>query len=248
MDRDYTETNLFLEDVERLKRSVEATRFTPLSVKNVATDVAASKPAQQHAEQTELVSRVGNIAKHLSSQWQQHLRASQNTSRLFECLLSDLDIFCGCFNQQLQQQKNASDSSAVPTDRVWVEIDPDRSVGVLHLLWHTVTFTTRANAKPLAIYRYNKSPVFTGRIVAITGHLNDISDSDLWQDDFTQLLSNELTSLYVPAENHTPAVMTVKHLGDEEYPLDQVMAPRQFLLKTVEMLSAGGCFHERELY
>jgi len=234
MDNAHHHTQTFLDDLARLKRSVEAARFS-------APTFNAIDPAQRNVEQTELTSRVGVIATHLSQQWQQHQQAIVNTNRLFERLLSDLDIVCGCFQQQFGTQSSLPNGIAS-------EIDPDRSVGVLNLLWHTLSFTTRGNTKPLAIYRYNQPPVFTGRIVALVGHFNDLSQSDLWQEDFTRLLSHELASLYVPADPETPAVMTARHLGDEEFHFDQHSAPRQFLLKTVEMLSAGGHFHEKEFY
>ncbi len=245
MDNPPSGTNLFLKDIERLKRSVLDARFSPPAFTNSnlpKTPNPLNKPAQHNAEETELVNRVGNIARHLSSQWDQHQQAVSNTNKVFDRLLSELEIFCGCFSQQLPTHvsKTGTETRA--------EIDPDRSVGMLNLLWHTISFTTRGNSKPLAIYRYGQSPVFTGRIVALVGHFNDLSSSDIWQDDFSRLLPNELASLYIPSQSEMPAVMTIKHLGEEEYHLDQQTAPRQFLLKAVEMLSAGGHFHEKEFY
>jgi hypothetical protein len=181
--------------------------------------------------------RVGLLAGHMAHQYGQHQQALRNTTLIFNQLLDDLTTFCGSF-------KEAFGTQPVELHRIFSEMDPDRSIGMLNILWHCLSFTTRGNAKPLALFRPDREPVFTGRILAIRGDFHDISHTYETQQ-FTDLLGFELASLYVPSDPLEPAVMRVPHLGEEEQFLAQPDAARLFLLKTVEMVCGGGFLHEQ---
>src|SRR5690606_10968688 len=105
--------------------------------------------------------------------------------------------------------------------------------GILNVLWHSLSFTTRGNTKPLALNRPGRTPLFTGRIVALHGDFLTLSGS-LQSPSFADLLQHELASLYVPADPGSPAVMRIRHLNGEEHYFHQVDAARLFLLKTTE--------------
>jgi hypothetical protein len=182
--------------------------------------------------------RVQLIAQHMAQQWQSHTRAVEKTNVLFEQLLNDLEPLCEAFKQHFTQL-------GLPTSRTYVEIDPDRSVGILSIQWHTISFTVRGNSKPFALSRSDSTPLFSGRIIALVGDFQELA-IEMQTTDYPDLLQFELASLYVPDEDTAPAVMRARHLGDEESFFHPGEAARMFLLKTVEMTCGGGFFHETE--
>ena len=183
--------------------------------------------------------RVGMIASHMRQQNSEHRVAVKNTNVIFNQLLDSLDIVADGFKETLATED-------VPDTRVFVEVDADRSVGILNVLWHSISFTARGNTKPLAMFRYGLEPVFTGRIVALRGDFLDASN-EMSDMDFPEILEYEIASLYVPSDPTSPAVMKVKHLGDKEHFLNQADAAQLFLLKTIEMICGGGFFHENDI-
>ena len=182
--------------------------------------------------------RVGLLAGHMTHQLCQHQQALRNTKLIFNQLLEDLPALCTTFKEAFKG------ADGVDTGRIFKEIDPDKSVGVLNILWHCLSFTSRGNSKPLALFRPDKDPVFTGRILAIRGDFLDISHTYDTQQ-FSDLLSFELASLYIPSDPLEPAIMRIPHLGEEEQLLNQGDAARLFLLKTIEMVCGGGFLHEQ---
>jgi hypothetical protein len=188
--------------------------------------------AMQH-----LTKRVGLLAGHMTHQASLHEKAMENTNRLFNELLDDLPLVCHRF-------RDAFSSRSMSTERIYAEVDPDRSIGVLNILWHCLSFTSRGNTKPLALSRTSGDPQFTGRIMAIRGDFHDLAHR-YETSDFTDLLPFELASLYVPADPLAPAVLRVPHLGQDEELLDQRSASRVFVTRTVEMVCSGGFLHEQ---
>lgn len=177
------------------------------------------------------------LAGHMLKQLKEHELAVANTNALFEQLLMDLEELVLCF-------KNAFEGRQLDNQRAFTQIDADRSVGILNILWHTVSFTTRGNTRPQALHRPGREPVFTGRIVAMHGNFGEFATT-VDSFDFSGLLEYEIASLFVPADKTSPAIMTIKHLGDEEHYFHQADASRLFLLKTIEMVCGGGFLHER---
>ena len=185
----------------------------------------------------QLMKRVALLAGHMTHQSSLHERAVENTKQIFEELLDDLSVVCESFKSNFNHRD-------METHRIYSEVDPDRSIGVLNIMWHCLSFTSRGNHKPLAIARGGKEPLFTGRILAIRGDFHDLAHT-YETFDFTDLLPFELASLYIPPDPLEPAMMRVPHLGGEESLLEQSTAGRLFLMKTVEMVCAGGFLHEQ---
>lgn len=186
--------------------------------------------------------KVDMLAAHMQSQLKEHDAAMLNTCRVFEYLLQDLDNFVECFEEAFKAR--TPEPNALNTPRIQYQSDPDRSVGILNILWHAISFTTRGNTKPLALNRPGRPPLFTGRIVALNGDFLD-TRSSLHSANFNDLLNYEIASLFVPADPSAPAVMNIKHLSGEELYFHQADAPRRFLLKVVEIICGGGFFHEQ---
>lgn len=179
--------------------------------------------------------RIDFMASHMFQQWKEHEEAQHYTSILFEQLLCQLEEAVVTFRHAFLQRE-------VPIGGVYAKIDSDRSVGILHLLWHTISFTCRGNTKPMALKRRGKEPIFTGRIVATLGDYQDNIMLSHNQDQ-TDLLEDELASLYIPASPVQPVVMRLRH-SKEEFYCHQAEATQQFLLKILEAVCGGGYFHE----
>lgn len=175
------------------------------------------------------------MASHMFYQLKEHEAAQQRTTQMFEQLLCQLEEAVVSFQQSFIKRE-------VPVGSIYARIDADRSVGILHLLWHTVSFTTRGNTKPMALSRNGRKPLFTGRIVALLGDYQENTFGTQAQE-YPDVLQDELASLYVPASPVQPAVMKFRHRKDELY-FHQAEATQQFLLKVLESVCGGGYFHE----
>jgi hypothetical protein len=206
--------------------------------------------AEAHAKTLQTVhQRIDLLASHMSEQMSQHEQAMVNTRLLFERLLDELDLFKDQFSEAFAQR-------SIPLSQIYTEIDPDRSMGMLNVLWHPLTFTTRGNQKPLAFQQPGRPPRFSGRIVAFHGdfhHLMNATASTTMSltdtalngsAQFQDWLRFEIASLYIPADPDEPATMTIRHLNDQRHQFHQEDAARLFLLRTVDMVCSGGFIHE----
>ena len=182
--------------------------------------------------------RLDKLLGHLDNQYKEYLNASKLTSKSFETLLVEMKNVAGYIKTSLMSNK-------IAPAQVFYEIDADRSVGILNILWHTISFTTRGNIKPQALERTDKPPLYSGRIIALNGDFQDL-DQQVQENDFTDMLKAEVASLYIPHNKNIKAVMKIKHLPDEEFYLDYKDAPLNFLLKVVEVVCGGGLYHEED--
>ncbi len=183
--------------------------------------------------------RINIVASHMFKQYKEHLQASSNTSRMFKRILEDMEEI----TEHLQK---AFDLRGVSKTQIFSETDADKSVGILNILWHCISFTTRGNTKPQALYREDGEPLFTGRILALNGDFQDAA-LDIQDQEYPDILQCEIASLYVPADTTAPAIMKVKHLGNKEFQVNQIDAPKQFLLRVIEIICGGGIYHEDDI-
>lgn len=182
--------------------------------------------------------RVNLIASHMFKQYKEHQQATSNTTQLFYRILNDM-------TDVTDDLRKSFSSRGVEPSKIFCEIDADRSVGIINILWHSISFTTRGNTKPQALYREDKSPLFTGRILALNGDFQDAS-LDIQDQEYPDILRCEIASLYVPADTTAPAILKIKHLGNKEFHLNQIDASKEFLLKVIEIICGGGIYHENE--
>jgi len=178
-------------------------------------------------------SHVNVLASHMHKQLKEHEAARVRTNWVFEELLQDMTQLSSRFEQAFTARN-------IDQWRVFSEIDADRSVGILNVLWHTLSFTVRGNTRPLALERSGREPLFTGRIIALHGNFRESAA----QASYPEMLAHELASLYIPGDSSAPAVIRIRHLGKEEQYCHQADAAHTFLLKTVEVVCGGGFFHE----
>lgn len=182
--------------------------------------------------------RVGLVSTHMYKQFLDYQHATVNTNEIFLGMTSDLQ-------DVIDTLKEAFASRNVTTQNIYLDIDPQKSVIIVNILWHKISFTTRCNFQPQALYRENGQHVFSGRIMAIRGNYYEIMKGVMEHDEeMVRLLDNEIASLFVPAEKNQNSIMKIKHLPNREFYLNQVDAPREFALKVVETICGGGFYHE----
>ena len=182
--------------------------------------------------------RVGLVSTHMYKQFLDYQHATVNTNEIFLGMAANLQ-------DVVDTLKEAFSSRNVTTQNIYLDIDPQKSVIIVNILWHKISFTTRCNFQPQALYRENGLHMFSGRIMAIRGNyyetMNGVKNHD---EEMVKLLDNEVASLYIPAETSQNSIMKIKHLSNREFSLSQVDAPREFALKVIETICGGGFYHE----
>ena len=182
--------------------------------------------------------RVNLVSSHMYKQFLDYSHATVNTNKIFSSMSDNLIAI-------VETLKEGFSSRGVTTQNIYIDTDPSKSVIIVNILWHKMSFTTRCNFQPQALYRDLGHHIFSGRIMAIKGSYNEImqgvSDHD---EEMSRLLENEIASLFVPAEVNQNSIMKIKHLPNRELSLNLIDAPREFALKVVETICGGGLYHE----
>lgn len=183
--------------------------------------------------------RTGLVAVHMYKQFLDFQKSNQNTAEIFIRMADIMD-------QVVESLKQSFSVRNIPSGNIYYEIDSTKTVATINILWHTISFTSRFNIAPKALPRDGNNPLFCGRIFAINGNFaNLMQGTNDYDGQMKILLDNEIASLYVPAEKNQSVIMTIKHKDNQEYFLSHVDAPRDFLLKVIEIVCAGGQFHEQ---
>src|SRR3989339_657519 len=112
--------------------------------------------------------RLNLVASHMYKQYKEHQEATNNTTQVFYRILRDMEEITVALKENFTAR-------GVPTSHIFCEIDADKSVGILNILWHSISFTTRGNTRPQALFRNDNTPLFTGRILALNGDFQDAS-------------------------------------------------------------------------
>lgn len=179
--------------------------------------------------------RINLVSVHMYKQYLDYQHANLNTQEMFIKMIEYLDETVSFLKQYFS-------SRGISSQNIYYQVDEKRTVIRLNILWQTISFITRCNEKPQALYRENQDPMFCGRIMALNGDYEDMLKK---QDfDFSSILDNEVASLYCPAEKTSSAIIKIRHLGNRDFYISQIDAPREFLLKVIETICGGGCFHE----
>lgn len=183
--------------------------------------------------------RAGLVAVYMYKQFIEFHQATVNTNDMFGKILENLSIVLDYLKQSLNIRN-------VPVQNVSCTIDSTKTLAIVNVLWHKISFTCRFNNSPKALPQKNGSPMFCGRIFAINGDFTKlINEKDDYEKQMDILLDNEIASLYIPAEKNQGTVMTIRHKGNQELCISQLDAPREFLLKVIEIVCAGGEFHKQ---
>lgn len=160
-----------------------------------------------------------------------------NTTEIFSEMIDNLKAIADSLKQSFA-------SRGITTENIYVEHDKDKSVVVINILWHTISLTTRCNYEPQALFREGNTPMFSGRIMAISGNYNELMEGITSRSEMmAKLLDKEVASLFVPADKTQNSIFKIKHLANREFFLNSSDAAREFVLKVVETICGGGSYH-----
>lgn len=181
--------------------------------------------------------RVELVSSHMYKQFLDYQHSTINTNEIFAKMVECLELVA-------ENLKQSFSSRGVPTQNIYVEIDALKSIALLNILWHKMSFTTRCNYLPQALYRNDGRHILSNRIIAIKGNYNElIKDAKDNDEEMERILVNEIASLYVPAEQIQRCVFKMKHTG-QEYTINQTDAPREVVLKVVETVCGDVLCHQ----
>jgi hypothetical protein len=185
--------------------------------------------------------RAGLVAVYMYKQYLEFQQSNLSTSETFGEIIKNTQ-------QVVEYLRQSFSIRNIPVQNINSDIDNTKTIALLNILWHTISFTSRFNYLPKALPRTDRTPLFCGRIFAINGNFYHIT-KNIDQNDqdslLKSMLDNEIASLYIPAEKTQNAIITIKHKDNQEFYVSQVDAGREFLLKVVEIVCAGGNFHEQ---
>lgn len=160
-----------------------------------------------------------------------------NTNEMFLRMIDDL-------NAVVETLKQSFAARGITTQNVYLEVDNQKSVIFINILWHKISFTTRCNFQPQALFREGSAPLFSGRIIALRGNYYDLVKDADQNDTMGVLLDNEIASLFIPAEKTQNSIITIRHLANKEFYLNPMDSGREFALKVIEIICGGGVYHE----
>jgi len=182
--------------------------------------------------------RIGLVSTHMYKQFLDYQHATMNTTEIFSEMVDNLKAISDSLKQSFS-------SRGITTENIYVEHDKDKTVVVIHILWHIISLTTRCNFEPQALYREGAAPMFSGRIMAVNGDYNELTDGKKTRNEIMEvLLDKEVASLYVPADKSQNSIFKMKHLPNREFFLNSTDASREFVLKIIETVCGGGLYHE----
>ena len=181
--------------------------------------------------------RVELVSSHMYKQFLDYQNSTVNANDVFSRMVDCLDLVSNNLKQSFS-------SRGVTVQNIYVESDTLKSVSVLNILWHSVSFTTRCNFKPQVLYREDGRHIPSSRIIAVRGNYNEIiKDAKDKEDEMLKLLENEVASLYIPPDQNQKCIFKIKHSG-QEFLLNQIDAPREVVLKVLEIICGGGVYHQ----
>ena len=180
--------------------------------------------------------RMSLVSSHMYKQFLEYQQSNANTAVLFDKMVENMAL-------TVEYLKQSFSTRGIPSGNITVDYDKVRHIAVMDILWHSVTFVSNMKDYPKALHREKDVPLFTGRIIAIKGKLPELVHG--FNDKTEQkLLDLEVASLYVPADKSAKAIIKIRHLGNQEFYINQMEAPREFMLKVVETVCGGGNYHK----
>ena len=200
------------------------------SFDNLETSVRKSSVIQE---------RINLVSTHMYKQFLEYQRSTMNAQETFVKITDNMQ-------STVEYLKQSFAARGVATDSIYFEEDSSKSVLILHILWHTISFTTRWNNQPQALYRGVEAPMISGRIIAIKGNFNEIINKVKEENQLQSVLEQEVASLFIPAERSQNCIIKINHLGNREFYINHLDAPREFLLKVIETICGGGIYHEEQ--
>lgn len=181
--------------------------------------------------------RVELVSSHMYKQFLDYQHSTVNMNDIFSRMVDCLDLVSNNLKQSFS-------SRGITTQNIYVEADSPKTTAIVNILWHKMSFTTRCNFQPQALFRDDGRHIFSNRIIALRGNYNDIiKDAKDREEEMVRLLEHEIASLYIPADQTQKCIFKIKHTA-QEFMLNQIDAPREVVLKVVETVCGGGLYHQ----
>lgn len=180
--------------------------------------------------------RMGLVSAHMYKQFLEYQQSNANTAILFEKMVENMAL-------TVEYLKQSFTSRGIPSENIYYEYDKQKHIAILNILWHSISFVVNMKDNPKALHREKDLPLFTGRIFAIKGIIPEVVHG-INEEVEQKLLDLEVASLYVPADKTAKAIIKIRHLGNQEFYLNQIDAPKEFLLKVIETVCGGGNYHK----
>ncbi len=202
------------------------------SFDNLETSIRKSSVIQE---------RINLVSTHMYKQFLEYQRSTMNATETFVKITDNMQA-------TVEYLKQSFSARGVATDNIYFDVDESKSVLVLNILWHTISFTTRWNNQPQALYRGVEMPMISNRIIAMKGNFHEIVKNKKEDEELQAVLDQEVASLFIPAERGQNCIIKINHLGNKEFYINHMDAPREFLLKVIETICGGGVYHEEVRY
>lgn len=180
--------------------------------------------------------RMGLVSSHMYKQFLEYQQSNANTAVLFDRMVENMAL-------TVEYLKQSFTTRGIPSENIYYEYDKQKHIAVLNILWHSISFISNMKDKPKALHREKDLPLFTGRIIAIKGVVPEVKNG-ITEEIEQKLLDFEVASLYVPADKIGKAIIKIRHLGNQEFYINQMEASREFLLKVIETVCGGGNYHK----
>ena len=181
--------------------------------------------------------RINLVSTHMYKQFLEYQRSTMNAAETFLKIADNMQA-------TVEYLKQSFAARGVATDNIYFDSDESKTVLILHILWNTISFTTRWNNQPQALYRGVEMPMISNRIIALKGNFNEIIKNVKEEDQLHTVLEQEVASLFILAERGQNCIIKINHLGNKEFYINHMDAPREFLLKVIETICGGGIYHE----
>ena len=182
--------------------------------------------------------RIGLVSVQMYKNFLDFQNATINMNEIFSDIIKDLKSVEDTLRKSFI-------SRGVPTQSIYVEYDAQKTVATINILWNAISFTTRCNFEPQALYKEQQQPVLCNRIMAIKGNYNEIMKGAEDQNEcMKRLLDNEIASLYIPADKMKNSVFKIKNLSNREFALNFHDCAKEFVLKIIEIVCGDWNYHE----
>ncbi len=180
--------------------------------------------------------RMTEVTSHMYKQFLEYQQSNANTVVMFDKMVENISL-------TVEYLKKSFASRGIPTENIYYEYDKIHHIAVMNILWHSITFYSNLKDVPKALSREKDVPLYTGRIYALKGTLPELLQG--YNEEIQQkLLDKEVASIYIPADNTAKAIIKMRHLGNQEYYINQIDAPRDFLLGVIETVCRVGNTHK----
>ena len=180
--------------------------------------------------------RMSLVSSHMYKQFLEYQQSSVNMIEVFDKMADNMAL-------TVEYLKQSFTTRGIPSENIYSEYDKQKHIAIMNILWHSITFAANLNDSPKALRREKNAPLITGRIIAIKGTIPELIHG-FNKEVEQKLLDLEVASLYIPADKNAQAIIKIRHLINQEFYINQMDAPKQFLLKVIEIICGGGNCHD----